>query len=147
MPTSKKVQSAFLQTLPKHVDGTILELGSGWGTLAFPLAKQFPKSAVVAYESSWVPYLFCKIRHFFSPASNLHFIRQNFHSASFTRAGLVVCYLYPGAMLKLKGKFKQELQSTTIIATHTFSIPGWSPIYCTKAQDLYHTPIYHYRIP
>ena len=38
--------------MPEHLVGDILELGAGWGTLAFPLAALFPDNRVLAYELS-----------------------------------------------------------------------------------------------
>lgn len=35
IPTSLKVKRAFLHSLPQHLEGTILELGAGKGSLAF----------------------------------------------------------------------------------------------------------------
>ncbi len=145
MPTSSKVKKAFLDTLPKTINGDILELGAGWGTLAFALAKRYPNCTVKAYENSWFPYFICKIRQLISPLPNLKFKCQNFFKISFGQSGLVVCYLYPGAMKKLRDKFDQELDQQTLIATHTFSIIGWSPIFSYRVNDLYGTLIYHYR--
>lgn len=145
-PTASKVKYHFIRTLPQILSGTILELGSGWGTLAFPLAHRYPDCAVIAYESSLIPYLFCRLRHLWNPLPNLVFKRKNFFDEKFQDAALVVCYLYPGAMKKLKEKFQNELKSDAIIATHTFAIPGWTPVFTDTVADLYHTHIYHYVI-
>lgn len=143
-PTSSKVKHHFIAALPKILKGPILELGAGWGTLAFPLARRYPHNLVIAYESSLMPYLFCKLRHLCNPLPNLTFKRKNFFDENFQEAALVVCYLYPGAMRKLKEKFKQELKKGTLIATHTFAIPGDVPVFTDVVDDLYRTRIYHY---
>lgn len=144
MPTSLKVRRDFIKSLPQHIDGKILELGAGWGSLAFPLAERYPDATVIAYENSWIPYLFCRMRHWYRPLPNLTFVRRNFFVESFHEAGLVICYLYPGAMKKLKDKFQAELTPSALVATHTFAIPGWTPHYKETVADLYHTTIYHY---
>lgn len=145
MPTSSKVKECVLNSLPSEIEGNILELGAGWGTIAFPLAKRYPNNAVIAYEISWIPYLFCKARLWIDPTPNLKVIRKDFFQDSFREASLVFCYLYPGAMERLKEKFATELPPKALIVTHTFRIPGWTPIYMKSVNDLYQTCVYHYK--
>lgn len=147
MPTLGKVKRRFLQTLPNPGKGTILELGAGWGSLAFPIARKYPNHQVVAYENSFVPYWFCRLRLLCTPLKNLTIIRGNFFNASFSDASLIVCYLYPGAMRRLGEKFQHEVSLDCLIATHTFSLPGLSPIYEERVSDIYHTSIFHYAAP
>lgn len=145
-PTSPKVKNKLLKILPPEIKGSIAELGSGWGTLAFALAHHFPHNQVHAYEVSPIPFYFSKLISYLHPCSNLHFIRQDFFAASLHSASLVVCYLYPEAMSRLKTKFEKELTPGTLVLSHTFAIPGWIPIRLFKVDDLYQTPIYLYRL-
>lgn len=144
MPTSSKVKRQFIESLPKQITGSIYELGAGWGSLAFPLAERYPLCTVLAYENSLVPYLFCRLRLIWYPLPNLQFVHKNFFQVSLSDASLVACYLFPDAMRKLKDKFRNELPPQALIATHTFAIPGWQPIFTVTVDDLYHTVIYHY---
>lgn len=145
-PTSTKVKKQILHLLPKNIRGEIVELGSGWGTLAFALARQFPCNAVRGYEISLIPYLLSLgVAHWFS-YPNLRLIREDFFNVSLTQASLVVCYLYPEAMMRLKVKFERELAPETYILSHTFAIPGWIPVAFARAPDLYQTPIYLYQM-
>ena len=64
---------------------------------------------------------------------------------SITSASVVICYLYPGAMRRLKGKFEKELSKGAIVVSNTFAIPGWRPMRVIEADDLYRTPLYVYR--
>src|SRR5260221_4754564 len=123
MPTSPKVKKKLLDALPSSLHGTIVELGSGWATLAAPLAKKYPDCQVYGYETSPIPYLYGKIVAY--TISNLHMKRLDFFTIKLYQARLVVCYLYPKAMQKLKGKFDEELLSGTYVVSHTFAVPGW----------------------
>ena len=145
-PTSAKVKKKLLQILPKRITGQIVELGSGWGTLAFSLAHHFPESKVKAYEISPIPYFISQLISKWLLYPNLHFIRQDFFDISLENATLIVCYLYPGAMNRLKTKFERELKPEAYVLSHTFAIPGWTPMSFTEVNDLYHTPIYLYRV-
>ena len=51
-PTSPRVAQKLLEVLPNLHSGKIAEFGSGWGTLAFALARQFPQSEIIAIEIS-----------------------------------------------------------------------------------------------
>jgi hypothetical protein len=145
-PTSAKVKKQLLQILPKEIKGSIAELGSGWGTLAFALARYFPYNQVHAYEISPIPYYISKVLSCFYSYPNLHIQRRDFFAVSLKNVSLVVCYLYPEAMTRLKAKFEQELRPGTFVLSHTFAVPGWLPIRSERANDLYQTPIYLYQV-
>lgn len=145
MPSSKKAAQAVLKIIPHNIQGTIVELGSGWGNLAFPLAQRFPECHVKAYEISLIPWLVSLGIQKWKKYPNLQIIRADFFQKPLADTSLVVCYLYPGAMWKLKEKFTQELKPDTLIVTHTFAIPGWAPIKVVELDDLYRTPVYLYR--
>jgi 16S rRNA A1518/A1519 N6-dimethyltransferase RsmA/KsgA/DIM1 with predicted DNA glycosylase/AP lyase activity len=149
MPSSAEAKYVILKLLeteiPKNFNGDILELGSGFLTLALPLAKKFPKNSVLAFETSMVPYLISIIRNYFYN-SNLTVLNKDFFKADFQSACLIVCYLYPKAMEKLKVKFEQELKDGTFIVSNTFAIPGWKPLQVLTLDDIYHTKIYLYQM-
>lgn len=42
-------------------DGDILDIGSGYGSTVFALAKAFPNRRIIACEISWIPLLFSKM--------------------------------------------------------------------------------------
>lgn len=146
MPTSFKAKKCLFDHLPKEVCGTIYELGSGWGTLALPLARRYPHCQVVGFESSPFPFWISLARQHLSRLKNLSLRRQNFFQANLSDAELIVCYLYPGAMAKLKMKFHVELKPGTWIISNTFAIPGWNPQEVYEIEDIYRTKIYVYRV-
>ncbi|MEC8840126.1 MAG: class I SAM-dependent methyltransferase, partial [Candidatus Poribacteria bacterium] len=79
MPTSPKVKHQLLHVLSQNeIQGTICELGSGWGTLAFALARRFPKCRIIAYENSLVPYIYSQIYKLVIKTENLHIKQENF---------------------------------------------------------------------
>lgn len=144
-PSSTKAKKSLLAMIPANFSGVIYELGSGWGTLAFALAKRYPHCQVVAYENSVVPLLYSRLYHVFYRYDNLKFIWKNFFDAPLCEADLVVCYLYPGAMRALKPVFEQHLKDGAWVLTHTFAVPTWQPVRISKVEDLYQTKIYLYQ--
>jgi len=146
MPTLGRVRSQLLPFVEPEHEGTILELGAGWGTLAFALADRCPKAQVIAYELSPLPWAFCWLRQRLAPRPNLELRRQDFFRASFSGASLVVCYLFPGAMSRLAPKLLAELAPRTPVLSHTFALRGWTPVHTILVDDLYRTPIYLYEV-
>lgn len=142
MPSSRKATQTILSLIPPG-NRTIYELGSGWGNLAYAIAKQYPDRRVIGYETSLVPYWIARLLF---RRGNLRFERKNFFSKNLRDAGLIVCYLYPGAMRQLKEKFQKELLPGTQILSNTFALPGWEPQHIVEVDDLYKTKIYRYEI-
>lgn len=145
MPTSPKVKNILLEHLPA-VSGIIYELGSGWGTLTFSLSKKYPQCKLIAFENSPIPYLFSKIRHLFFRSNRLQIKWQNFYHVDLHEVDMIVCYLYPGAMLRLKTQFEKELKQGCWVVSHTFAVPGWKPYKTYETNDMYRTKIYIYKI-
>lgn len=145
-PTSQKVLIDLFNMLPEMIKGEIAELGSGWGTVLLPLARHFPRCQVTGFEISPFPYLVSKIIATVLGVSHLIILRQDFFQISLSRFSLVVCYLYPGAMKKLKIKFENELNPDSYVLSHTFAIPDWKPLNMIRSDDLYKTPIYLYQV-
>jgi len=146
MPTSRKAKNTILAFIPKKFSGRIYELGSGWGSLVIPLGKEFPESTITGYETSPIPYAISKMWVKLSGLHNIQLKRADFFETPLEDAAIVVCYLFPGAMRKLKGKFENELKPGTLVITNTFAIPGWQPLQVTNTQDLYNTKVYLYKV-
>lgn len=146
MPSTPRSVRAILKLLPHHLQGKVFELGAGWGTLAWALARQLPSCQVIGYEGSLIPYFVCLVIRHISGCDNLSFRRANFFDCPLQEAALVICYLYPGAMVKLKRKFERELPAGAYVLCHTFAIAGWQPIGVYYLQDIYRTPLYLYQV-
>jgi len=135
VPSSRTSRKAILASLPENPSGTVYELGAGWGTLAFPLARRYPGKEVVAYELSPLPWLFMKLRWHLTGPRNLNIRRRNFLRANLASAGLIICYLHPQALEKLVPKLEKELASEALIISNTFHFPGWVPSFVQQLED------------
>ena len=147
MPTPARVRRELLALLPPDTTGTVLELGAGWGHLAFAIADRCPQARVIAYELSFLPFQFMRLRQRLSPRANLELRPEDLFSASFQDAAVVVCYLFPGAMARLGPRFADELPEGARILSHTFALRGWTPARTVRLGDLYRTPVYLYVVP
>ena len=146
MPSSKKAKEAIIRLLPKNIeDGVIYELGSGWGGLAFRLAKKYPKAKIIAFELSPIPFLISRMRQLALRRANLIILWKNFYDWNLSDAGAIVCYLFPGAMRNLAPKFRRELPIHCMIISNTFALPDWKSDPPLFLDDLASTPIYVYQ--
>ncbi|MDP6573208.1 MAG: hypothetical protein QGI06_06820 [Rhodospirillales bacterium] len=78
------------------------------------------------------------------PTCGVH--RADFHEARLHGAGLVVCYLHPGAMERLRPKLEAELTPGALVLSNTFAMPRWRPVAVAEAEDFYRSKVYLYRI-
>lgn len=146
MPSSSKARGAIFSLIPT-TEGKIYELGSGWGHLIFPLARKYTSLQIEAIEGSPLPWLISKGAHKLLQLPNLTIDRKNFFTVSLEEADGVVCYLYPGAMKRLREKFEKEMKSGAFVITNTFAIPKWTPEKVIQINDLWRSSIYLYRVP
>lgn len=147
MPSSPRARRAILECLPADVAGAVADLGCGWGSLVFPLARRFPRGEVTGYELSPVPLLFCKFRQWLWPLPNLRLRREDFHQVSLAGVDVVTCYLFTGAMRRLRPKLERELRPGAVVISHTFAIHGWTPRREIVLGDLFSTRIFLYTLP
>ena len=144
MPSSRPAVREVLRLATPNRPGPLYELGAAWGSLAIPLAKTFPDRQIIAYEISTIPWLFLRLRVRFSRLNNIEVVRRNFFRDNLGQAAVVVCYLYPGSMIKLSTKLKSEISPGTVVVSNTFSLPGWEADQQTQLNDLYQTKIYRF---
>ena len=100
----------------------------------------------MAYEISPVPWFFMKIRAFILGPRNLKVVRRNFLKEDLSKASLVVCYLYPGAMEKLSSKLIMELKPGAQVISNTFEIPTWTPSVIQTLEDVMCPQIFYYKM-
>ena len=79
-----------------------------------------------------------------SGLKNIEVVRRDFFRDDLGQAAAVVCYLYPGSMVRLSTKLKSELSPGTVVVSNTFALPGWIPEQQVELKDLYGTQIYRF---
>jgi len=130
----------------KKESKAIYELGSGWGNLLIPLARQYPQRNIVGYELSILPWIISVILKNMFGLTNLQIHRKNFMQAELNQASIIVCYLYPGAMEAIDHKLKLQTSGLEYLVSNTFALPSQQPVKMVKLNDLYRSPVYLYKI-
>ncbi len=145
-PTTQKQKEEIFGLIPSNPSGNVYEIGSGFGTLVIALAKRLPNCRIIGIENSPFPFVVSRMLIRLSGVSNVELRWKNFVSVNLSDASLIVSYLHPGGIRKLKPKLETEVRENTPVICNTFSIPGWDPETVVRVNDLYHSPIYLYRI-
>ncbi len=145
-PTLRRTRTVMINMLKRHElhPVRIYDLGSGWGGLLQRLHKEFPNAAVRGYETSFFPYWVSKIFTCFS--KNIQIEQKNFFEIEFTHNDVVMCYLSPQHMAKLKSKWESGAGHPGSVISASFPIKGWEPIMVEKRGKLIPSFIYLYKL-
>lgn len=146
MPTAAGTRAAMLRLLPDRIEGTVYDLGSGWGGLAFALARRYPDNPVVGLELSPLPWLFSRVMLAIRRLPNLQFRRADMLDVALTDAGAATCYLIPTAMQRLAPKLAAELRPGVSVVSYSFAIDSWIPDAAELTADAGPLPVYRYVI-
>lgn len=146
MPSPRLARQQVVQWVARleHIH-TMVEAGSGWGSLALPLARANPDRQVIALENSPLPFAVSSLRRSLGVASNLRLERRDLYTFDYKEADLVVCYLYPGAMKRLSDQLRHELKPGAWIISIGFALPHWQPELQHTCHDVYRTKLYLYQ--
>jgi len=135
-----------LFSLTSLKDGDVLyDLGSGDGRVIIKAVRDYRVKAV-GFELSILLCLWAKLNiwlHGLNKQGKIKF--KNFFKEDLGRADVIICFLMPEAMEKLRNKFGEELRTGTRIISYSFSIPGWQPVKIDK-PTLKDMPIYLYQM-
>lgn len=147
MPASEPVRRAVISAirrLPGGNGGLMVEAGSGWGTLALQIGRSTKGWRIIGIENSlipmWISFLAAKWDH----SRNVTFVRGDLYTYLYRDVDMVVCYLFPGAMQRLSGLFRDQLKPGTRVISVCFALPGWEPEQIVVCRDMYRTKVYLY---
>ena len=144
MPSLGRSRQAMLSLLQEAPRGAIVDMGSGWGTLAVAFARRFPENQVIGYEISFFPWLFSVFLARVLGLRNLRFYRLDFRNAQLMGVTALVCYLMPGGMEAIRRRLEAEPGSVEVVISHCFALRGWKADDIVEMADLYRTPVYRY---
>jgi hypothetical protein len=126
MPSSRATRQAIAQDIigqyGVNYNGTICELGGGWGGLAVKLTKQFPLATVHSFEISPFPHLVSKMRKFFLGTNQYELRRTDFFKSDFSNVDILICYLSPYHMDRIANEIMPTLKKRAIIYSQGFKI-------------------------
>ena len=142
VPSSGKVKEAMLADAvsyltKQHQKQTIMDLGSGWGSLLLPLAKQFPEHTFIGIEYGYIPYIVSCLRA--KKLKNIQFIRQDFFTSDISRADVIFLFLLTSTMAKLSAKCIAEAKHNAIAYVNRFPLQNKKPVKTVSFGSDYET--------
>jgi hypothetical protein len=146
MPSSSKAYSTMMELVNETGSGSIIDLGSGWGNFVIRIAKRNPQRQVIGYELSLLPWITSTLLKKALGLENLTLYRQNFYNVNLSGTSVLVCYLYPEAMNKIKNKLILERPKVDFLISNNFALPSWQSYKVVPIDDFYKSPIYLYKI-
>lgn len=146
MPSSNKAYNTMMELVDMTGTGTIIDLGSGWGNFVIRIARKNQQRQVIGYELSLLPWLTSTLLKKSLGLQNLTLYRQNFYNVNLPDASVLVCYLYPEAMEKIKSKLLLEQPNIDFLISNNFALPSWQSYKVIPIDDFYKSPIYLYKI-
>ncbi|HEY2494463.1 MAG TPA: class I SAM-dependent methyltransferase [Paenibacillus sp.] len=147
MPSSAPVRQAVTAEMKKWTRRkSIVEAGSGFGTLALHMGRHMTDSHVIGLENSRIPLWISRLLARLDNCSNVSFIRRDLYTYTYEDVDVVVCYLYPGAMKRLSTIWSGSLSPGAQVISVCFALPDWQPDRVIMCKDIYHTKVYVYTV-
>lgn len=151
VPTSAKVRRKALTLMPEQIEGNIVELGAGWGGMTLALAKKYPHHQIIAMENCVPAWCICRLRIKLFGNQNIEVRLADIYQTNFDSVGLIYCYLCQNAMRQLEKQLTtaplRPNNSNIILISNTFSLPSHKAEQAVRADDLWQSTIYRYRLP
>ena len=122
VPSSGRKVKAVMAMADIQPGEVVYELGSGDGRLVFA-ALEYTDN-VFGIEVAWPQYWWSRLRQVIQHKGGI-LQRKNMFDVSLTQADVVICYLYPPIMKRLKMKFEEELPEGARVIAYAFPVPGW----------------------
>jgi ribosomal protein L11 methylase PrmA len=120
--TDKKTAEAICKLVRVSKKDIIYDLGCGDGELILHAAKKYRASAV-GIEIDPARYFYAKIRVTLNKLnSRIRLKRKNFFKVNISDASIIVVYLVPKTLNKLKIKFLKELKPNTRIVSYKYEM-------------------------
>jgi hypothetical protein len=120
------------------------ELGAGIGTVAKPLADNYPLLKVHAFENApllWLVNVWRSRKMF-----NLHAFRHCFWQVNLANYDLVFAYLSPSVMSKLGAKVRTEMRVGSLFVSSSFPVQNWEADTVIYLDDWQKTCLFCYVI-
>lgn len=144
VPTRKRDLKRIYEIAQIRPGQVVYDLGAGDGRILIYGAKHYGIKGV-GCELALFPLLSSKIKALCAGVSGQLSLRwKNLYKIDVSEADLVVSYLLPKTMGKLKKKFEQELKPGAKVIACGFEVPGWEHVKYDK-PDKRHVGLYLYQ--
>ncbi|MBU3723982.1 MAG: class I SAM-dependent methyltransferase [Burkholderiaceae bacterium] len=123
---------------------TVLDFGSGTGSMLKHLARDHPLHRFEGIEGAWLPYLVSRLAC--AGLSNVVIKQGDFWSKSLTPYCAVYAFLSTEPMPRLWEKAKREMTPGSFLISNSFQVPGQTPTKVICVDDARQTELFVYRL-
>ena len=124
-PTPHEVVAAMIKMAGVGADDVVFDLGSGDGRIPIAAAKQAGARGVGIELRSELVVQSREAAEEAGVADRVKFLEADIFKSDISSATVVLLYLFPRTLLKLRAKFLDELRPGTRIIAYNYGIEGW----------------------
>jgi len=146
VPLANRQIERLLAVAEDYTPGEVLyDLGSGDGRVLLRAARRLDFKQFKGVEIGWFLYLVSKLKvSCRGRGKKVRFKCGDIFKENLREADVVVLYLFPSLLKRLKDKFFRELKPGAVVISVGFRILGWEPE--RVDQEKKGSPIYVYKI-
>jgi hypothetical protein len=137
VPTPMPIVRTMIALAKLKGQETVLDLGAGDGRLLIEAQRQYPDLITRGWEMIPTVWAIGVLRMFVllgRRQKKPRLILGNALQADLSHTDVLFLYLFPSVMDQLMQRFERELQPGTRIISHTFLLPGKTPVAQKKVQ-------------
>lgn len=135
VPTRARDVKRILDLAAVKSGELVVDLGAGDGRFLILAVKQF-RARAAGYEISFLPFIIGQLRIWLSGVrSSAKLWWRDLFNADLRQADVVVFFLMPGAIDRLRLKMERELRPGARVVSYVFPITGWTPIVKDKPSN------------
>jgi len=131
--SGKEAVSALADLLPSRPGATVLDAGSGVGTVIASLSVRRPDALVEGVEAALLPWFLSWLRGAANGAS-FRASLGDFWDVDFGRFDIVYAFLSPAPMRRLWDKARHEMRPGSVLVSNSFAVPGVAPARVLKLE-------------
>ncbi|MFH1766754.1 MAG: 50S ribosomal protein L11 methyltransferase [Patescibacteria group bacterium] len=125
--TPKKIAREMLEFAEFKPGETIIDLGSGDGSILFVAAEEFGADRAIGYEINPILVIISNLRTKWRKNIHIKTIRANFFSRPVEQVDVIATYLWPSTMDRLVDKLRSELSPETRVISRGFQFKQSKP--------------------
>jgi cyclopropane fatty-acyl-phospholipid synthase-like methyltransferase len=144
LPTLKKDRDHLFEELTLSPGQTVVDLGSGDGSMLFAVARRFPETICIGYEISLLPLFAGLVRKVLGGKKyrNVHLKFGNLFKQSLKEFDVVFVFLLAKSYDRLIERFRQDLKEDATVIVEAWPLPNIEPTQKLKKDG--HLALYFY---